>query len=328
MSKSTVLKLYDENEEHKFSITCDATTQKITHPTNVKFNSSLAFSHTPTVNYDNGFTDMVNLVRNEDSSHAVQSASLDGRIQATEDAIATEGIAYLAHKAAIESALSTEEARSIAATDVLGVNLNNDVVARINGGHSLDGDILSAIGDREQAVIDYNTHVQSGIQETNTLKTDGDAAVTTRIDTLMSVGEVDATTLLGVVDTYQAADTAQLADIATLQSDFDALKVRIDDVLAQEAGGSAAESYDVTSYTLHYAGSTFFKLKLTGDGQALYDAAVAGDQYVLTYPDGSTQTMTIDSVSNYISGSSYYLHFTAPTQYHVFSNNALNFTKV
>ena len=329
MSKSTSLKLYDETEAHKFTVSCDATNQKISHADNVKFKSPLAITHNAIGDASKSFTDMVNHLRGQDFAHSFVSDPLDGRIVTTENAIATEGIAYLAHKAAIESALSSEESRSTAATDALASTLNDAVIARINGGSALTSAKLNMISDRQQAITDYNTHVQTGIQETETLKESGDAAITTRIDTLMSIGEVDQTTLLGVVDTYQAADTAQLADIATLQSDFDALKVRIDDVLvAEEAGGSAAASYDVTSYTLQYGGSTFLKLKLTGDGQALYDAAVAGDQYELTYPDGSTQTMTVDGVSNYISGSSFYLNFTNTTQYHIFANNALNFTKV
>jgi len=329
MSKSTSLKLYDELEAHKFTVSCDATNQKIAHADNVKFKSPLAITHNSLNDSSKSFTDMVNHLRGQDSAHSLQSGMLDGRIVTTEGAIATEGIAYLAHKAAIETSLSSEETRSTAATDLLASNLNDNQISRINGGAALTSAKLNLIADRQQSITDYNTHVQTGVTEVETQKTSGDAAITTRIDTLMSIGEVDQDTLIGVVETYQAADTTQLADIATLQSDFDSLKVQIDNVLVtEEAGGSSTASYDVLSYTMQYAGSSFLKLKLLEDGQALYDAAVSGDQYELTYPDGSSDTLTIDSVSNYISGSSFYLNFVETTTNHVFSNNALNFTKV
>ena len=331
MSKSTSLKLYDQDQEHKFTISCDAASQKVAHADNVKFKSPLAITHNAVDDSSKSFTDMVNLVRGQDSTHSFASGLLDGRIVNTESAVATEGIAYLAHKAAIESALSSEETRSTNATDALAASLNTAVIARINGGADLTSAKLSMIGDREQAVIGYNTHVQTGITETQTLKTTGDEAITSRIDTLMSVGEVDQDTLIGVVDTYQAADTAQLADIATLQADFDALKVRIDDVLVNEAGSSsgaaAGSEYYVKITGMWYSGySTRVKIVLDlQDGNDFYSSLQAGDVYEIQ-ASGHNETVTVSGTSEYVAGVQFSLDFESAIA-HTYSSEYVTMVK-
>ncbi len=323
-AKSTHLKLYDENEEHKFSVSCTNDSQKMEHATELRFDSSLSFSHTDTSSTENSFLDLVLKVRNEDSNHEFTSGVLDAGIASTEGLIATEGIDYLAHKAAIESSLSTEESRSIAATNDLATDINNAVIARINNKSSLDSKILNMVADRQTAITGYNTHVQDGVQEVQTQKTSGDAAVTQRIDTLMSIGEVDATKLMDVVTEYQAADTAQIALIAGIQSDFDALKIRIDDVLVQETGSAGGSSgggstFQVEHLANHYNGSTLFKISLaTNDGQAFFSTAVAGDTIRIT-SGGGTEDLVMADYSNHFPNQSVYVNFTSAVGFHYFA---------
>lgn len=305
MSKSSVLKLYDEAEVEKLKISNTTSSQKINHPVNLDFKAPNSFSQ------EDGVLDFVNSVRGEDGTHTFSTGLLDGSLTDTEGLIADEGIAYLAHKAAIESALSTEEARSIAATDALALNLNNATIARINQAADLTSDKLNMISGRQQAVIGYNTHVQTGIDEINTQKNTGDSAVTARLDTLMSVGEVDATKLMDVVTAYQAADTTQLSDIATLQSDFTALKTRIDDTIALEAAASSGSSeYYVKITGLWYGGySTRVKIVLNlEDGTPFYDDIQAGDVYEIQ-ATGHTETVTVTSTDEYVAGVQFALNF-------------------
>jgi len=320
MSKSSVLKLYDEAEVEKLKFSNTVGSQKVHHPVNIDFNSTLSMSQ------ENGVVGLVNSVRGEDGTHTFSTGLLDGSLTDTEQLIADEGIAYLAHKSAIENALSTEQARSIAATDVLGVNSNNATIARINHAANVTGDKLSMIADRQQAVTDYNTHVQTGIQEINTEKDSGDAAVSTRLDTLMSVGDVDATKLMDVVSVYQAADTTQLGDIAGIQADFDALKIRIDDTIALEeaagggGGGGGGSSYQIQHLANHYNGSSLFKISLSSfDGAAFFAAASAGDTVRAT-SGGGTEDLVMGAYSNHFVDQSVYVNFTTPVGFHYFQS--------
>ena len=326
-AKSTHLKLYDETEQHKFSVSCTNGTQKMEHATELRFDSALSFSHNDTSSTENSFTDLVLKVRNEDTTHEFSSGLLDGRITNTEGLIATEGINYLAHKAAIESSLSTEETRAITATDAIASDINDAVIARINNKSTLDSKILNMVSDRQTAITGYNTHVQDGIQEAQTQRTSGDAAVTQRIDTLMSIGEVDQTKLMEVVTEYQAADTAQIALIAGIQSDFDALKVRIDDVLVQESGSSGSGSqttFDVKVAGTHYAGSTLLKIRLLEpDAQVMYDTLQQGDQLKITFDSGGDEIVTFDSFSNYLADNYYYLNVQSPVTLHYFQPDVI-----
>lgn len=323
-AKSTHLKLYDENEEHKFSISCTNDTQKMEHATEVRFDSTLSFSHTDTGSTSNDFVDLVLKVRGEDATHEFSSGVLDSAITTTEGLIATEGINYLAHKASIESSLSVEESRSIAATDDLSSDLNDATIARINHAASLTSAKLNMVSDRQTAITGYNTHVQDGVQEVQTQKTSGDNAITQRIDTLMSIGEVDETKLMDVVTEYQSADTAQIALIAGIQSDFDALKIRIDDVLVQETGstgssGGGGSTFQIGHLANHYNGSTLFKISLsTHDGAAFYAAASAGTTIRVT-SGGGTEDLVMDEYSNHFPNQSVYVNFTSPVGFHYFS---------
>tara|TARA_R100000541_G_scaffold58865_1_gene70897 strand:- start:1822 stop:2820 length:999 start_codon:yes stop_codon:yes gene_type:complete len=312
-AKSTHLKLYDENEEHKFSVSCTNDSQKLEHATQVKFDSTLSLSHSDNGPTSNDFIDFVLKVRGEDATHQFSSNLLDGEITSTEGLIATEGINYLAHKASIESSLSTEEARSIASTNDLGSDINDAAIARINNAATLTSSKLNMISDRQTAITGYNTHVQDGVQEVQTQKTSGDAAVTQRIDTLMSIGEVDETKLMDVVTEYQAADTAQISLIAGIQSDFDALKIRIDDVLAQESGSSgssAAADYYVKITGLWYGGySSRVKIVLNlEDGTPFYENIQVGDVYEIQ-ATGHTETVTVTSTDGYVAGVQFALNF-------------------
>ena len=320
MTKSTTLKLYDESEEHKLTISSTVAGQKLKHDTNVRLSAPDSFSFTNTdTQSDNDFISFVTSRRVEDSNFELSATSLDGRIADTETLIADEGIAYLAHKAAIETALTNEEARSIAATDALSASLAQTTADRIASATAIDGKIDTAIADRQTGVTEYNTQVQTGIQETETQKTTGDNAVTSRIDTLMSVGEIDKTKLMEAVNEYQSADTAQIALISGIQTDFDALKVRIDDVLAQEAAGGASSVFDVKVTGTHYAGSSLLKIRLLEpDAQVMYDTLQQGDQLKITFDSGGEEIVTFDNFSNYMATSYYYMNLQAPVTLHYF----------
>jgi hypothetical protein len=167
--------------------------------------------------------------------------------------------------------------------------------------------------------------VQTGIQEIGAQKDSGDAAITQRLDTLMSVGEVDATKLMDVVTSYQAADTTQLADIAQIQSDYDALKVRIDNVIQlEEAGGGSQSTFDVKVAGTHYAGSTLLKIRLLEpDAQVMYDTLQQGDQLKITFDSGGEETVTFDSFSNYLADNYYYLNVQSPVTLHYFQPDVI-----
>ena len=325
MVKSTSLKLYDEANLHKFTISSTVQNQKISHPENVKFTNTLSVSHTDASETSNDFGDIVQTVRGEDTNHTFVSGLLDGRIANTETLVADEGIAYLAHKASIENALSTEEARSIAATDALGLSANQTTIDRINQTSTIDGKILSAIADRQAGVTAYNTYVQDGVQEIQTEKASGDLAITQRIDNLMSIGQVSATKLMDIVSEFQQADTAQLAEIAQIQADYDVLKQRIDDVIVQETGSSSSQTtFDVKVSGTHYAGSTLLKIRLLEpDAQLMYDTLQQGDQLKITFDSGGEETVVFDSFSNYLPDNYYYLNVQSPVTLHYFQPDVI-----
>lgn len=237
MSKSSFLKLYDDYEIQQLTIESKKENVKMTSQ-NIKLESAMSMSHVHKnvagqPNYD--FTDFTTLVRGEDAFHKSVSDSLDINIASVEQRIATEGINYLAHKAAIEGALSTETARSIAAALVLTDNKNNTSSARIAHKNTLGFYIGDAEDDRATDVTTYETASQTLLQTMLSNASAADALIDTRINSLMSIGDVDAVKLMDVVNDYQTADTAQISEISQLQSEYDALKIRIDNVISSSA---------------------------------------------------------------------------------------------
>jgi hypothetical protein len=237
MSKSSFLKLYDDYEIQQLTVDVKKENVKMTSQ-NIKLDSAVSMSHVHKnvvgqPNYN--FTDFTTLVRGQDAFHKSVSDSLDINIASVEQRIATEGINYLAHKASIEGALSTETARSIAAAIVLTDNKNNTSTARVAQKNMLGFYIGDEEDDRAADIVTYETTSQTLLQTMLSNASAADALIDTRINSLMSIGEVDAVKLMDVVNDYQSADTVQISEISQLQSEYDALKLRIDNVIAASA---------------------------------------------------------------------------------------------
>jgi hypothetical protein len=237
MSKSSFLKLYDDYEIQQLTVDVKKENVKMTSQ-NIKLDSALSMSHVHKnavgqPNYN--FTDFTTLVRGQDAFHKSVSDSLDINIASVEQRIATEGINYLAHKAAIEGSLATETARSIAAAIVLTDNKNNTSTARVAQKNMLGFYIGDEEDDMAADIVTYETTSQTLLQTMLSNASAADALIDTRINSLMSIGEVDAVKLMDVVNDYQSADTVQISEISQLQSEYDALKLRIDNVIAASA---------------------------------------------------------------------------------------------
>ena len=315
MSKSTKIQLFDENDSPAFSFSSVNEKASVAADT-IKIDGK--FNHVHTGNAAHSFDDFNKLVNDEDTTHASVTATLDAGIVSTEGKITTEGINYLAHKATVATAISNETARATGVTDGLTVDKDQMVSDREAQQTQLDSDIQSMIALRETAVTDYATEGQTLVTGMNTEYQAYDALIGTRIDTLMSLDDpdFDKDTLLAIVNEFQNADAAQVAELAQLQSDFDALKVRIDETILQETGGGGGgATYDMKVLGTYYNNSvTYLMLRYEAgtspDSLIMIDELVAGDQIKIEIPSSQQEEiLTFNGITDVTDNYRYKVNF-------------------
>lgn len=330
MSKSNKIQLFDENDVAAFSLSSVSGKTSVTAD-HIKVSGK--FSHVHSGNAAHSFDDFNKVVKDEDAVHESVTATLDAGIVATEGKISTEGINYLAHKATVATGIANETARATGVTDGLTANKDTAVSAREVQGTQLDSDIQSMIALRQTAVTDYASEGQQLVTNMSTEYQGYDSQIGTRIDTLMSLGEpdFDKDTLLSIVNEYQNADAAQVAELAQLQSEFDDLKLRIDETIVQEAGGSGGgATYDLKVSGTYYNNSVdylFFLLdSLYPDAQKFIDELVVGDQIKIA-TNSQEEILTFNGVSGIIANYRFKVHFTGYIDNSYF-NSAVTITKL
>ena len=315
MSKSNKIVLFDENDVKAFDISSVSGKTTLTAD-HIKVSGK--FNHVHAGNAAHSFDDFNKLVKDEDTVHTTVTATLDAGIVSTEGKISTEGINYLAHKATVSTAITNETTRATGVTDGLTVDKNTMVSDREAQQTQLDSDIQQMIALRETAITDYATEGQQLVTNMSTEYQAYDALIGTRIDTLMSLDnpDFDKDTLLAIVNEFQNADAAQIAELTQLQSDFDDLKLRIDETIVQEAaGGGGGATYDMKVLGTYYNNSVTYLMMnyenaVYPDSLAMLDDLVVGDQIKIEIPSSQQEEiLTFNGITDITNNYRYKVNF-------------------
>lgn len=229
MSKTTTLQLYDTADDLACSFKALENKATFEAVGSIKFKgSSLALVHTDASASAYDLADVGEDVFEDKEYRDETNDAKDAVIIGVENDIVALSVDRVSKKVTMQNEISAEESRSISVINSKTSALNSDATTRMNTDMSNETDANNEIALRGTQIIALNTHIQEELTDFDTAYQAADSAADGRLDSLMSVGQVSATTLKAVYDTYSAADTTQLALIATLQSEIAELAAKFD----------------------------------------------------------------------------------------------------
>ena len=269
-SKSSRLHLYAADNLAKKGLFINASNLKTEFQVPDKFEiNAPSFALKGHTNSLYNIEDLHYYLYNEKSTKDAKNASQDTSISTLQTDLASETVNRQSAVTSVQNAVSAETSARTSADDAINASLTQEVADRTSADNALQTAISQEVTDRTNAVSSEASARQTAMQAETDARTSAVSAVNARVDAILDGTSVNTDQLIEIVNAYQNADTSIIDTITALQTNFDDLKVRFDELVSNEESSSSSASSDIINGSTWTGSSPNYTITLSEPNESL-----------------------------------------------------------